>query len=380
MRIGVIGAGHAGVEAASAARQAGAEVTLFSNESVPPYFRPRLPSLAFGHVGVNQILIHPADWYTARGIDLRLSAHVVSFDAASRRVVTDRGSEAFDALVVTTGASAVTPRLEGSDASMPVLPLWSVADAQAILACSAAGRRLTVVGGGILGLETALRGREAGLTVTIVERMPRLMPVQFGPAASSALASILATEGITVKRSCSIRRIDRNGASLVLAVEEGDPIETDLVVLAIGARPRHELTAAAGLAVSAGIVVDGNLRTSNQRVFAAGDVAQFGKAVRCSVREAVAQGKVAGFNAAAALTGAPLLSHIVKSVPVTFKSRELELASVGRVEGEGCTEERLDDGRREAVYAGVVRCQGTLVGVQMVGTRERFDELAAAIP
>src|ERR1035437_1577796 len=92
MRIGVIGAGHAGIEAAQAASEAGADqVVLFSDERELPYYRPRLVMVAFGQDQVQKILIHPAEWYTERRIEVRLGRVVAGYSAKRRIVFTPTG-------------------------------------------------------------------------------------------------------------------------------------------------------------------------------------------------------------------------------------------------------------------------------------------------
>lgn len=379
-RVGIIGAGHAGVEAAVAARRGGAaSVVLFSDEAVPPCFRPRLPEVAFGQAPLEAILVHPASWYAARGIELRLQAAVREIDPAAPAAVSAAGRERFDALVLATGALPLMPPLEGLTPGMPVLPLWRAADTARIRARVVPGRRMVVIGGGILGIEAALRGREAGLEVIIVERLPRLLPLQLGPAASAVVLDILARRGLDVRLGRVIVAAESRGNGLLLRLDEGGSLTADMALAATGARPNAALAAAAGLRVDRGVIVDETLRTSSPAVFAAGDVAQTGPPARCALRTATLQGRVAGANAAADNDG--LRRYNGAEAPVAFKTRELELYSAGTpAPGEGEHEERLDDGTLPHVYRAVIRRGGQIVGVQMVGTREGFDALAGQIP
>jgi len=105
MRIGVVGVGHAGVEAAWRASQHGAQVVLFSGESVLPYFRPRVVALAFGQVELDGIYLRPEAWYREQGIDLRLDSGAIDLDAREKVVAAGGREELFDVLVLATGAS-----------------------------------------------------------------------------------------------------------------------------------------------------------------------------------------------------------------------------------------------------------------------------------
>lgn len=379
MKIIVIGAGHAGVEAAASARQAGAEVVLFSNERSLPYFRTRLPSVAFGLLAPEAIALHPSEWYAAQGIDLRLDAAVRAIDPIRRTVCSAAGMEAYDALVLAAGAVPLMPAIEGLTPDLPLHTLWSQADAARLRAQACPGRHLVVVGGGILGLEAALRAREANLEVTIVERMSRLMPLQFGTDGSAVIQSTLESIGVQVLTDACLVAVGRHGEGVRLTLANREPLQADLMLLAIGAQPNLALARAAGIETDRGICVDGRLRTSAPLVLAAGDAAQMGTMPRCSVRSATIQGRLAGANAAAAAAGTPLQEHDNHEYPVFFKSRELELYAIGKTVSDMLTESRLDDGAQPGRYRAVVKQGAALVGVQMIGTREGFDGLASQL-
>ena len=379
MKIAVIGAGHAGVEAAASARQAGAEVVLFSNESVLPYFRPRLPGVAFGQLEPGAITMRPREWYDARGIELRLEAAVTSIAPRERGVVSRAGSEKFDALVLASGSVPRLPPVEGLVDDVPFFTLWSLDDAFRIRRFAAPGRRLVVVGGGILGLEAALRGCEAGMRVTVIECLPRLMPLQFGEAAADVICTTLKKCGLQIMTSTRVAGLAEQEEGTALQLTDGTALETDLVLFATGAQPLADLAREAGLSTACGIMVDSFLQTSATGIFAAGDVAQVGGQVQCSVRNAAVQGKLAGANAVAAAAGRPLQAHHPQPYPVFFKSPEIELYAIGRPADGSLSEERLDDGRDPLRYRIVVKEGTRIVGVQMVGTREGFDALAADV-
>lgn len=360
MCIAIIGAGHAGVEAAIAARKAGAKVTLFSDEPLPPYFRPRLVALAFGQIQREAILMHPEAWYAAQGITLRLNAPVRTLDPASGRLTAGDGpSEPFDAFVLTCGARPVCPQFPFSPGALPILPLWSVAEAESIRTHVRPGARVSVLGGGILGIETALRAREVGLAVTLIERENRLMPLQFAPDGSAMLQRLLELRGITI----------RTGVTTVTASD----LNGDFVALSIGARPNLALAKSAGLTIAKGIVVNTCLQTSHPRVFAAGDAVQFPEPARPCVREAVAQGRIAGANAAASAAGRPLVIHTPQHTPLTFKGGDLELASAGYSGGDDSELRVLAEETLPDTFRALVIQSGILTGVQMVGVRKDFD-------
>lgn len=377
MRIGIVGAGHAGVEAAKAACENGAEVTLFSNEAVVPYYRPRLVAVAFGQAEFPAIQIKPLEWYARQKIELRLSTAITGLDPANGRVTTPQGTESFDGLVVAVGSVPVLPPF-AKDGGGFVWPLWNIQHAGSIRQRVARGKHLVVVGGGILGIEAALHGGEAGMSVTLVERMGRLMPAQFGARAATALLRGLEERGIRVLSGYSITTAKPGPASVILGLDKGEPLEADLCLLSIGASPDKALAATAAMRCERGVLVDGYLQTRFPYCYAAGDMIQFEGVNRCSVKEAATQGKLAALNLVAALQGRTGQLYKPETIPLTFRSNNFEIYSIGSVSAPGA-EEQILDGSTETLIRALVLKDGVPVGVQMIGTREGFDYYAAEV-
>jgi NAD(P)H-nitrite reductase large subunit len=377
MRIGIIGAGHAGVEAARVARAAGADVVLYSAEAVTPYYRPRLVALAFGHAEVEGISLHPPEWYAAQGIDLRLSTPVESYRAETREVVVGGRTEAFDGLIVTNGALPVVPPFARTG-GQAIWPLWNVDHAREIRKRVRPGARLAIVGGGILGIEAALRGLEAGMTVTIIELLDRLMPAQFGARASEVLLRRLRARGIHVRLGHGVKATTGDGTMAHLTLGDGHSLEAELCLVSIGARPDTRSATTGGLETDRGVIVNPVLQTRHAACFAAGDVIQFDGVTRCSMKEATSQGRIAGLNVVAALQGRELQSYLPETMLLSFRAKDFEIYSLGQPGGVGC-EEHLLDGMTESVIRALIMKDGIPLGVQMIGTREGFDGYAAAV-
>lgn len=380
MRIGIIGAGHAGVEAACAAREQGAEAILFSAESVLPYYRPRLVSYAFGHAEYEAICMHPAEWYASRGIALRIGVPVQELIPGRRAIRAAGREETFDAIVLTSGAEPVRPPFAASCAR--VLPLWSIAQADAIREAVAAakGGRIVIIGGGILGIEAALNAVDAGLTPTLVELAERLMPIQLGERASTILLRRLRSKGVNVILGTTVQACETTleGRGIRMHMSKGPAIEADFALLSIGARPATAMAAAAGLSRERGLVVSSTLETSATGCFAAGDIIQFAGLTRCSAREAATQGRLAGANAAAFAAGRPGTEYRPQSLPLMFRSGDFEVYAIGQPGGEAC-DEHLLSGTTEDVIRSLIARDGIPVGVQMIGTRRELDRFADLI-
>jgi NAD(P)H-nitrite reductase large subunit len=377
-RIGIVGAGHAGIEAAAAVRQAGVDVTVFSNENVPPYFRPRLPAVAMGQTEPDAIAMHPPAWYAERGIELRLDAAVTSVAPQGCRLTAAGAEIAFDALLLCCGALPIRPRFPGEPAGLPVFTLWSLADALAVRPRARPGAHLAVIGGGMLGIECALRGRERQMSVTLIEKAPRLLPCLFGDGASTVLNRLLADRAVDTRLGAAVETLRAaDGGRVRIGTDDGRCVDADFVLVCIGAGANSALARQAGLRVERGVVSDANLQAA-AKLFSAGDVCQVGERVpRGTAREALAQGRLAAQNSLAALAGRPLQPFAFTVSAVSLRCAGVEVHAAGRAGGAGVFEQRLDDGSRPGVCQILSRLGPAIVGVQMVGTREGFDELVA---
>lgn len=377
MHIGIIGAGHAGVEAARAAREAGAEVTLFSDEDVLPYYRPRLVAVAFGQAEQAVILLRPADWYAAQGINLQLKSPVEALNLTTRTVEAGGVTRTFDGLVVATGAQPVLPPF-AREGSLVVWPLWNAGHAHQIRSRVRPGGRIVVVGGGILGIEAALRALDVGMEVTIVELMDRLMPAQFGARASAVLLRRLQDRHIHVILGHAIKSVAADPQTARLTLDDGHTLEAELCLVSIGSRPDTSLAVQAGLDTERGITTDHFLQTRFAGCFAAGDAIQIEGLTRCSMKEATTQGKVAATNLVAFLQGRSLQFYQAETSPLSFRAKDFEIYSIGHPGGVGY-EDHLLEGSTESVIRTLVIKDGIPLGVQMIGSREGFDDYAAAV-
>lgn len=377
MRIGIIGAGHAGVEAARHANARGAKVVLFSQETVHPYFRPRVVALAFGKIELGGMQLKPEKWYHENGVDLRLNAPVIHIDTRAKAITAGGKEEIFDSLIIAAGA---TPVLLALVREFPddVIPLWSADASLAIRKRLPGTRNLVIIGGGISGIESALYAREAGVDVTVIEKMERPMALQFGPQAAAVLGRRLHDRGVHVVTGRSITGMSRRNGRLSVALDDAGELPCDLVLTTVGATRKLNLFLEAGIKTDKGVVVDEYLQTSVPGVFACGDIAQRDHLRTSTVLRAHQHGRSAAENALAYLEARPLTYVAEPISPLSFKHEDIEFHSVGRPAGEGCEEKVLsDDGK--CVYRSVCLEDGVLRGVQMIGSHEDFWKFAESL-
>jgi NAD(P)H-nitrite reductase large subunit len=377
MRIGIIGAGHAGIEAARHISENGGEVVLYSDESCLPYVRPKVVLLAFGRADLAAIALRPRLWYDEHKIDLRLDCPVTQIDVHAKTVIAQGREEKFDALILAAGAG---PILLPFVHQFPedVIPIWRAGSSLAIQKRLGDVRHLTIIGGGISGLEAAVYSREQNLDVTIVEKAPHLMAQQFGSAAAGVLARRLTSLGVQVRVGRFATDIAKTDGRLRLRLDDGEQISSDLVLTTVGAIRNVTLFSRAGLKTDRGVLVNEYQQTSEPGVFACGDIAERPNVRTGSILLAAEQGKGAAVNAMASLAGRPLEPVPDHKVPLSFKHPHIEFHAIGAPWGQGLAEKLLTDAG-ELIYRSVVLEGDVLRGVQMIGSREGFRQLADSL-
>jgi 3-phenylpropionate/trans-cinnamate dioxygenase ferredoxin reductase subunit len=187
-------------------------------------------------------------------------------------VTTSRRTLRFDGLVLATGAAPRTLDVPGAELE-GIVTLRSVGDADRIRARAAESQSVVVVGGGWIGSEVAASLRQLGANVTLV--MPGRAPLErvLGPVVAGVYRQVHEDHGVRLVTQTSVTGFVGSRRVSAVTTSEGDPIAADLVVVGIGATPRTELAAHAGLAVTNGVAVDAQLETAVPGIFAAGDVA-----------------------------------------------------------------------------------------------------------
>lgn len=362
-KVAVIGAGHAGVEAAFVLAKRGHSVTLFTNEAHLPYFRPRLLSVAFGTASPESLAIKPATAYAQAGIDVRQQS-VKVVDLPTRRV----DDEVFDGIVVAQGAKPFVPPFKGDVAR--VRTLWNMADALAMRERAKAIRTLVIIGGGVLGLEAAIRAVAQGLHVTVVENALALLGGILGEGAGKTLQKALEDKGICVLCGVAVASIEAN--TVVLA--DGKCIAADEVLCATGARPNTDLAQVVGMPLYNGVTTQADLSVA-PGVYVAGDQANpTGQRPLCAVMRALKMGTLAATNLAEALENRPSQSWSEPLLPLFMKVDDIEFHTQGDCLSADLSEERLDDGSDERIWKSLLRRGEAIVGLRWVGTRMGFAD------
>lgn len=273
----IVGAGLAGAKAAEALRNNdfGGQIILLGTEARLPYERPPLSKdYLAGKKELDEFTVQPESWYRDNDIDLRLSTTVATIDRSAHAIGHSEGKhEHYDKLLLATGSAARRPPIAGSDAD-GVHVLRTIDDAAALRSRLADGTRLAVIGAGWIGLEVAAGARQAGAEVTVVESAD-LPLAALGRDIAQVFADLHREHGVDLRLGAQVEQINTEaGRATGVQLADGSTVDADLVLVAVGARPRIELAEAAGLALAdGGVAVDAALRTSDPDIFAVGDIA-----------------------------------------------------------------------------------------------------------
>jgi NADPH-dependent 2,4-dienoyl-CoA reductase/sulfur reductase-like enzyme/nitrite reductase/ring-hydroxylating ferredoxin subunit len=270
----IVGGGAAGNAAAEMLRRQGysGRITMLSADETVPCDRPKLSKgFLSGAASDQSNLLRSKEFYKEHDIDLRLGARVVAIDVAARDVrLADGGRQAYDALLLATGAEPVRLSIPGS--ALPhVHYLRTLTDGRALVASALLAKRAVIIGASFIGLEVAASLRARNIEVHIVGTETVLMEKVLGPEVGKFLRKLHEKHGVTFHLATTATTIDNQ--SVVL--KNGDRLQADLVVVGIGVQPSISLAKQAGVEIDRGVVVNEYLESSIAGIFAAGDIARW---------------------------------------------------------------------------------------------------------
>jgi rubredoxin---NAD+ reductase len=272
----VLGSGLAGYTLVRELRKLDREVpiTLVSRDSADFYSKPMLSNaLAQGKSAEALVATTAAEMAKQQGFTLRQHAEVLAIDRERKQLRTSAGVIEYGRLVLALGADPIRLPLQGdaADAAVSVNDLADYARFRKVLVSA---NRVAIIGGGLIGCEFANDLATAGYAVTVIDPTAYPLSGLMPEAAGKQLLAPLAALGIAWKFGVAVKAVDRNSAGYQLTLTDESTLPADLVLSAVGLRPRIELARSAGLAVNRGIVVDTHLRSRDADIYALGDCAE----------------------------------------------------------------------------------------------------------
>jgi 3-phenylpropionate/trans-cinnamate dioxygenase ferredoxin reductase component len=271
----IIGASHAGGQAAISLRQSGwdGHIVLIGEEPYFPYHRPPLSKgFLSGGTSLDSLLIRPKATYGAANVDCLTGYTVRKIDREDKLVFAESGETIqYDKLILATGARPRELPIPGGD--LPgVLYLRTANDVLKIKTKVETGKKAVIIGGGYIGLETAASLTKLGVKVTVLEMEDRVLQRVTAPIMSDFYRRIHTEEGVKIIENCAATHIvgSKNGMSII--TNTGHDFKADILIVGIGVVPNVLLAKNCGLDIEDGIVVDENCRTSDPDIYAVGDV------------------------------------------------------------------------------------------------------------
>ncbi len=371
MKITIVGNNVAGITTAKAIRELSPEsgITIFTDEPHHYYPRPMLIEFIAGAVPEEKLFMNKPEWYAANRLDVRLSTKVERIDIAKKAVLAAGTWHPYDRLVLAIGASSFSPPVQGLPKKW-VMTLRTLDDAKKIRERTPHVASAVIIGGGLLGLETAnaLRRAKPGITVHILELGGYLLPRQLDKEAGGLLQKMMMEWGIDLHPNAEVAEIAGTDDEMVVRLKSGEAIEAQLVVISAGVRPNLQLAKEAGLATGRGLIVDSSLKCSpGDGTYAAGDVAEFEGKVWGIVPTALEQAKLVARN----VLGIEAPPYRDNPPSNTLKVMGVDLTSVGAAAQPPAGSEEIramsPDGK---VYKKYVLKDGRLVGAILLGTKK----------
>lgn len=342
----IIGAGPAGFSAAKAAAKRGKQVALAGSEPFPPYWRPRLSEIISTGEPAERIFMRSTDQIKKDGITFMPAQKAVKISPSEKRVYWKDGSfSVYGSLIAAPGSYPIIPKVPFAG---KIYSLRSYRDAVEIRRECLLRKRAFIVGGGVLGIETAFAVSKLGVS-------PEVYDIHDYP-----LSRQLDMEGgIFLKRKLEDKGIKMYSGTGLSALR--GEIEGACVIAAAGVRSNISLAKECGIKTNRGIITDKYMRTSSPDIYACGDAAEFSGMIPGLMAVASKQGEIAGINAAGGSAEyAPVLpSPVMRAADVSIMS----IGSLDAIEG-GKILRRING---ENYAAAAVSPDGKLTGAAFIG-------------
>jgi nitrite reductase (NADH) large subunit len=376
MKYLIIGSGAAGISAVKEIlknRDENDQITVITKEDYPLYYRPRLIEYLSGEVDEEEIIINDKEWFENNDINLKLSEEVTEVDFENKKVISEKSTYSYDKLLLANGAHSFKPPIKGVN-KKNVFTLRDLSDAKKITNICENAEKAVVVGGGLLGVESASNIKKSGLDVTVVERTEWCLNKQLDEKGGKLLIEILEREkGLNFIVDATTEEFLGNDKVEAVLMGNGDKLNTDLVLLSTGVRSNIELFKDTELEIKRAVNVNEYMETNLEDVYAAGDVAEYNGIFYGIWPPSMKMGQTAGKN----------MSGEKQEFPGVVSSHTLKVAGVNVVSaGNLDPDNELDHEivEKERGYKRVIRDkEGKAVGLIIVGQFEDQDKLLAEV-
>lgn len=299
----IIGGGVAAVGAIEGIRSVDQKtpIVLISAENHAVYARPLISYYLQGKTDLTRMAYRPKDFYDKNGVTALWGATAEKIDTAEKKVVVSDGQEiSYDKVLLATGSAPFVPPMKGLESVTHALTFQTMEDMLALEKLLSPDRRVLIIGAGLIGLKCAEGIAERVASVTVCDLADRVLSSIMDEEPAGRMQRQMEAHGIRFYLHNSVACFDGDRATL----QNGETVDFDILVAALGVRPRTKLAVKAGCKVNRGITVDAYSATNIPNVFAAGDCTEYMDITTATVHpmailpNAYMQGYAAGVNMA----------------------------------------------------------------------------------
>lgn len=336
----IIGNGIAGLAAAEEIRKndENGKILIVSKEEIQTYWRTRLSALIAKDFDKDDIYVKKEAWYQEKNIEEKLDTEVEKLDLENNQAILANGEEIeYGKVLLATGARAFVPPIKNVE-SKGVFAIRSLDDLISFKEYAADKKEVVIIGGGILGLEAAFSVKELGKEVSVIETADYILNRQLDHELSKKLEKSLNEMGIkTFTGKATEEILVNDGKVSGIKLSNGEEIKADVIMVQAGIRSIIDLAKNSNLEVDRGIIVNDNLQSKKENVYAAGDCAQIGNFTIGLWTASQEMGKIVGRN----MTGAKETYEKPKPFS-TLMIGNIKVFSAGMTSGEGIEEMKAE--------------------------------------
>ncbi len=275
MKYVIIGASAAGLAAAEGIRKydKASSVTILTEEAYFPYSRPSISYYLKGKVKASDMVLRKKTYYKQNNIDIITDSRVTNVDRENKVVRVGRKAYPYDKLCFATGSVPFVPPMENVKGKANALTFLDFASTKKVKELANENVSAVVIGAGLIGMKAAEGLVKICKSVDVVELAPRVLPSILDAKSSKQVKKHLENNGIKFHLENTVVRAVSKGKQITSVVlKDGTKLKCDLLILAVGVRPRTDLAEAIGLEVNRGIVTDiQTMQTNDENIYAAGD-------------------------------------------------------------------------------------------------------------
>ncbi|HFG6953482.1 nitrite reductase small subunit NirD [Acinetobacter baumannii] len=344
------------------------EVTVIGEEPWGNYNRIMLSPVLSGEKTIEDIMLHPPEWYDDKGIKFIAGDKAVKIDRPRKVVYTEKGQTVdYDRLILATGSAPFIPPVQGVDLK-GVLTFRDIYDVNTMIEYCGSKTNAVVIGGGLLGLEAAYGLKQRGMNVTVLHLMDRIMERQLDGRASQLLRHSIEQKGIQIITEANTEALigDENGHVKQIRLKDGTVLDADLVVFAVGIRPNIALAQSAGLRCNRGVLVNDTMQTFDPSIYAVGECIEHRGQTFGLVEPLWGQ----AFICATHLAEHGSLTFKAPTVPTQLKVSGVDVFSAGNFEPKDDYEDIILNDEKRQIYKRIIIQNDRVIGAVLFGDTE----------